>query len=314
MLSHIQEHARRLEFVSKHSITKVDCETSEDLQQHDWEVLWEYCRAYVGANLGGFVAVALASSIVSCDTGWDKHMLAFKMVMISPLIAIFCDRFVVSLSGRFSRQVVHSLCCICTTLLSVSIFCSSALPGQERVLDGESLAFLLSFTPMAVLLSGMVLHLPSEWILKSFVVSCCVCLAGRVNTTSIDHLAAYDEISETSHKVMIVGHWLDEFRFWMYAFVTWYTSTLGKKAPRFGQAGAPANSQLPLKSTASRKGHTAVTPSSTHYLTFFFFAINLVSWNFNRPLESWLFFFIDAMGIGLCVPQIVDCFYVTFAS
>ena len=160
--------------------------TQQQQQQEDWELLWGYFRQHVGIDFGGLVAVALALSIALCDVGRDRHMAAMKVMLASPLMLISCDRFVVSCSGQFVRQLVHSLYYVCTTLFSVSAFCS-AFYGQKPIPVGDFLEFLLTATPVVMMVLGMVLGLQREWTLNLFLVSCCLCFAASVDMTSLSH-------------------------------------------------------------------------------------------------------------------------------
>ena len=142
----------------------------------------------MGIDFGGLVAVALALSIALCDVGGDRHMAAMKVILASPLMLISCDRFVVSCSGQFVRQLVHSLYYVCTTLFSVSAFCS-AFYGQKPIPVGGFLEFLLTATPVVMMVLGMVLGLQREWIFNSFLVSCCLCFAASVDMTTVGNFA-----------------------------------------------------------------------------------------------------------------------------
>jgi hypothetical protein len=362
VLSHFQAHVRNVEFTSRHhslttgtsdasggaaakagrgSITRQEEEQEKEeqeqkdddgngdaQQQHDWEMLLEYCRDHIGGGAdvgyGGLVAAALASAVILCDTGWNRHMLAFKVLLLSPLLLVACDRFVVSCSGRFARRAVHSLLCACTTLFSVSAFWSALSLGQQHQAahggtfvrpERELLEFLLIFLPMAVLMLGKAFLLPPEWHLKSFASSGCLCLAGWVNTASPSHLAGHVQLSDASRTVMLVRFWLEKPCMWYWVAFSCYVSTLGReRAPQAGQAQAQAQAQAPGKKKqlpfflVEGLPVVATVSSSTYYSIAAFFAACFFLWNLDRPFEGWLFFFVDAIGPAFSIPLMLACF------
>jgi hypothetical protein len=266
----------------------------------------------MGIGFGGLVAVALASSIAFCDIGGDGHMAAMKVMMALPLMLICCDRFVVSCSGQFARQLVHSLCYMCTTLFSVSVFCL-AFYGQKTRPDGGCLEFLLSATPVVVMVLGMILGLQREWILNSFLVSCCLCFAGSVDMISLGNFAMPASISDASNAVNVPWCLLEKLHAWFWLAFMFWGSTFGRVSGRAGaQTRIASEVQLQLPSLATAP---PLMPSSPACVCGFF-VISTYVWYADCPhgitsistSVSWLLYFVQALGLALSVPYIVNCF------
>jgi hypothetical protein len=319
MLSHFQEYVRKTDFMSRQyrtsvrATTKPGCsgcdEEDEDIQQqHDWEMLLEYCRDHIGGGggYGGLVAAALVPSIVLCDTDWNRHTLALKMLLLSPLALVACDRFVVSCSGPRARLAVHSLLCASTTLFSASLLCSALAQRQED--QGGLLELVLIFLPIVVLMLGMLFRLPTEWIGKSFAVSGCLCLAGWANTLSPNHLSGYPHLSDAFRAVMLFRFWWEKPRVWYWIAFPCFMSSLGRqRAPQVGQTEALGKKQLP--SFAVEGMSAAATMSSfTNFYSVAFFAVCISVWNLGQPLGGWIFVLLDAIGPIFAIPLMIACF------
>jgi hypothetical protein len=324
MLSHFQEYVKNFEFLSqRHTVAitrgcKLASEEEEpdtqqqQQQQEDWELLWGYFRQHAGTDFGGLVAVAFVLSIALCEIGGDRHMAAMKVMLASPLMLISCDRFVVSCSGQFARQLVHSLCYMCTTLFSVSVFCS-AFYGQKPRPVGGFLEFLLTATPVVMMVLGMVLGLQREWILNSFLVSCCLCFAGSVDTTSLGHFAMPASISDARNAVNEPWGWLLKLHVWFWLAFNFWGSTFGRVSGRAGaQTRIASEAQLQLPSLETALPLMTSSPACVCGL----FVVSTCVWYADCPHDitsistsvSLLLYFVHALGLALSVPFIVNCF------
>jgi hypothetical protein len=239
-------------------------------------------------------------------------MAAMKVMLASPLMLICCDRFVVSCSGQFARQLVHSLCYMCTTLFSVSVFCS-AFYGQKPRPEGGFLEFLLNATPVVVMVLGMVLGLQREWILNSFLVSCCLCFAGSVDTTSLGNFAMPASKPDASNAVNVPWCLMVKLHAWFWLAFNFWGSTFGRMSVRDGaQTQNASKAQLQLPSLATIP--PSVTSSPVCVCGFFMISICVWYADCRHDITSistsvnWLLYFVHALGVALFVPYIASCF------
>jgi hypothetical protein len=160
---------------------------------------------------------------------------------------------------------------------------------------------------------GTVLGLQRKWILNSFLVSCCLCFAGSVDTTSLGNFAMPVSISDASNAVNVAWFWREKLHAWFWLAFMFWGGTFGRVSGRAGaQTQNASEAQLQLPSLATAPPLVTSSPACVCG----FFVVSTFVWYADCRHDitsistsvSWLLYFVHALGLALSVPYIVNCF------
>ena len=94
---------------------------------------------------------------------------------------------------------------------------------------------------------------------------------------------------------------------WYWVAFSCYVSSLGRqRALQAGPEEVLGKNQLPSFAVDGMTAAATVSPF-TNFYGVAFFVVCFFLWNLGRPLEGWVFVFIDAIGPVFAIPLMVAC-------